>query len=59
MAEKILCPKCGAQMNHHANKLNYTTALSELEAVGSDYRGILDAVHTCPNCRNVAVRKVP
>lgn len=52
---KMVCPKCSAQMNHHANKLDYTTALTELDTVDPDFGGILAEVHTCPNsnCKNV------
>jgi len=52
---KMICPKCGAQMNYHADKLDYTTALVEPDAVDPDLSGIPDEVHTCPNCQNVEV----
>lgn len=56
-AEKMICPKCATHMNHHANKLDYTTALTELDP---NLGGILQEVHTCPNpkCKNVEVRTV-
>lgn len=59
-AEKMICPKCSTPMNHHANKLDYTTALTELDAVEPNLGGILEEVHTCPNpkCKNVEVRTV-
>jgi predicted nucleic-acid-binding Zn-ribbon protein len=57
-AKKMLCPKCGAEMNHHADKLDFTTALSEPEAVDPDFGGILEEVHTCPKCKNIEVRRV-
>lgn len=58
-AEKMICPKCGTQMNHHADKLDYTTALTELDAVDPNLEGIIEEFHTCPspNCKNVEVRR--
>jgi hypothetical protein len=55
---KMICPKCGTVMNHHADKLDYTTALTELDALDPNLGGILKEVHTClnPNCKNVEVR---
>lgn len=60
MSPKMICPKCGSQMNHHANKLDYTVALTELDDVDPNLGGILEEVHTCPNpqCKNVEVRAV-
>jgi hypothetical protein len=57
--EKIICPKCGNQMNHHADKLDYMTALTELDAVEPNLGGIIEEVHTCPNpnCKNVELRR--
>jgi predicted RNA-binding Zn-ribbon protein involved in translation (DUF1610 family) len=57
-AKKILCPNCGTEMNHHADKLDFTTVLSEPEAVDPEFGGILEEVHTCPNCKNIEVRRV-
>lgn len=55
--EKVICPKCGAQMNYHADKLDYTTVLTEPAAVDPDLGGILEEVYTCSNCKNVEVRR--
>ena len=52
----MVCPHCNTQMNHHANKLDYPVALTELEAVDPDLGGILQEVHTCPNCKHIEVR---
>lgn len=58
MSPKMICPKCGTQMNHHADKLDYTIALTKLNVVDPNLGGILEEVHTCPkpNCKNVEVR---
>lgn len=58
MPAKMICPKCSTQMNYHADKLDYTAALTELNVVDPNFGGILEEVHTCPNlnCKNVEVR---
>ena len=55
-AEKMLCPDCGIEMNHHADKLDYTPALTEPDAVDPDLGGILEEVYTCPQCGKTEVR---
>ena len=57
-AEKMICPKCGIQMNYHADKLDYTTALT-LDAMDLNLGGIIVEVHTCSNpiCKNVELRR--
>ena len=54
---KMICPACGAEMNHHAEKVDYTAALDDPEAVDSDLGGILEEVHTCPDCGSVETRR--
>ena len=47
---KMICPRCGAEMNHHADKL---LRIVESEAGGEiDFSlgGVLEEFHTCPNC---------
>lgn len=60
LSEKMICPKCGThQMNHHADKFDYTTALTDLDAVDPNLEEIIEEFHTCPNpnCKNVEVRR--
>ena len=51
---KMICPGCGAEMNHHANKVDYGAdeALSD-----SAFDGVVEEVHTCPQCGYVGVRQ--
>ena len=60
MAEenKVLCPDCGVEMNHHAEKLDYTAMLDESDAVDSDLGGILESAYTCPICGQTTVQRV-
>ena len=48
----MICPACGVNMNHHADKLEYT----ESGAADSGLSGILKEVHTCPRCGNIETR---
>ena len=48
--DKMKCPDCGADMNHHADKLVYDAPHGE-EA--DDGGRILEA-HTCPACGHSA-----
>ena len=52
---KMICPRCGAEMNHHADKVDYDAddALSPDPA----FDGIIEEVHTCPNCGFIALRQ--
>jgi ribosomal protein S27AE len=54
---KMICPDCGVEMNHHANKLDYTSALDEPEAIDESMGGIVQEAHTCPQCGQTALRQ--
>ena len=55
-ATRLRCPKCGAEMNHHANKVDYSAGHEAPEAVDPDFSGVLQEVHQCPGCGNVELR---
>jgi ribosomal protein S27AE len=46
------CPNCGAEMNHHADKLVYDAAPGE----ETDEGGRILESHTCPGCGRSATR---
>jgi len=46
ITDKMICPDCGAEMNHHAMKIDYRT--EDLEVV---------EVHTCPKCGRIELRQ--
>jgi ribosomal protein S27AE len=46
--EKMICPKCGAEMNHHALKVDYGDVDPAL--IDNVFEGVLKEVHTCPKC---------
>jgi ribosomal protein S27AE len=48
--EPMICPKCGATMNHHADKL--VDPRTQHEALRWDpmLAGVVQEMHTCPAC---------
>jgi predicted RNA-binding Zn-ribbon protein involved in translation (DUF1610 family) len=51
-AGKVICPKCGFEMNHHCDKL----VLNELPAAQTNMNAYLTEFHSCPNCGASASR---
>ena len=49
----MICAECGAQMNHHADKIYYVDAVVGDEPIDAELGGILKEIHTCPKCGNV------
>ena len=43
---KLICPVCGAEMNHHAMKIDYSVD-----------DGVVQEVHTCPHCGDIELRQ--
>jgi predicted RNA-binding Zn-ribbon protein involved in translation (DUF1610 family) len=54
---KMICPDCGIEMNYHAEKIDYTAALTDPDAIDLDLGGVLEEVHTCPGCGKTGTRK--
>ena len=55
--QKVKCPACGAEMNHHAEKIDYTAALADPNAMDPELGGVMEEVHTCPKCGDVETRR--
>jgi ribosomal protein S27AE len=71
-ADKMICPRCGAEMNHHCDKLVYATGQETplQESAQSDpvtdpvidpsidplLGGVISEFHTCPKCGSAACR---
>ena len=51
---KMICPHCGAEMNHHATKIDY--GVDDSVAIDPVFGGVVEEVHTCPECGRVAMR---
>ncbi|PYS80150.1 MAG: hypothetical protein DMF67_12245 [Acidobacteria bacterium] len=59
MAEdgKMICPRCGVEMNRHAEKIDYAAALADPAAVDPDFGGVVEEFHTCPECGQTLARR--
>jgi hypothetical protein len=55
--DKMICPKCGGEMNHHADKLVYPTSAQEAEKMDSALGGVIEETHCCPSCGAVESRR--
>jgi predicted RNA-binding Zn-ribbon protein involved in translation (DUF1610 family) len=47
-ANKLICPDCGAKMNHHAMKIDYD--IDDPALIDPVFGGVLKEAHTCPVC---------
>jgi len=52
---KMICPDCGAEMNQHAIKIDYNVDNPAL--MDSTLGGMLQEVHTCPECGRSSLRQ--
>lgn len=57
MEKKKMTCQCGTEMNHHADKLDYTKALEEPKKADPKLGGVLEEVHTCPECHTTEMRE--
>jgi NAD(P)H-dependent FMN reductase len=53
------CPNCGAQMNEHATKVDYSSAHQVPASVDPDFDGVIQEVHQCPTCGAIELRARP
>lgn len=56
---RMTCPACGAQMNPHAEKPAVPVTASEAARADWMLGGIVEEIHQCPICGNVASRRSP
>jgi predicted RNA-binding Zn-ribbon protein involved in translation (DUF1610 family) len=47
---KMICPACGDEMNHHADKLVYPATLDDVRNVNATLGGLVEEIHCCPGC---------
>ena len=50
------CPKCGEEMNHHADKLVEPADDSERERIDPALGGVVQEAHACAGCGHVDFR---
>ncbi len=51
---KMICPDCGAEMNHHAVKIDY--GIEDPALIDPVFGGALKETHTCPRCGRTEMR---
>jgi NAD(P)H-dependent FMN reductase len=56
-APPMVCPRCGIEMNQHAEKLVHPTGAAEAASVDPVLGGIIEQLHTCPSCGTGASRR--
>jgi len=54
---KMVCPDCGIEMNHHAEKIDYSVVPDELNEVDASFGGVVEEVHSCPSCGKTETRR--
>lgn len=52
------CPKCGAEMNRHAEKLVFPGGPAEAGGVDDILGGVIEETYGCPACGNVEARRI-
>jgi predicted RNA-binding Zn-ribbon protein involved in translation (DUF1610 family) len=53
---KMICPKCGAEMNHHCDKLVHDTESPDMARLDESIGGYMEEFHSCPRCGSAASR---
>ncbi len=56
-ATKMNCPDCGAEMNLHAEKVDYGTDTRAGDPFDEDLGGVVEEFHTCPECGRTHARR--
>jgi ribosomal protein S27AE len=54
---KMICPKCGSEMNHHADKLVDPVRPDDMKHVNPGLGGVIEEMHYCPGCGAVESRR--
>lgn len=55
---KLRCPKCGTEMNRHAEKLVYTDSGPADRRIDPALGGLIEETHACPKCGNIESRRL-
>ena len=51
------CPKCGAEMNRHAEKLVFAGGPGEASGADEALGGVIEETYGCPACGHVEARR--
>jgi predicted RNA-binding Zn-ribbon protein involved in translation (DUF1610 family) len=54
---RMICPRCGEEMNHHGDKLVYASDPQQAGASDPTMGGFIEEFHSCPQCGAGASRQ--
>ena len=54
----LRCPRCGGEMNRHAEKLVHPEGPEEAASMDAALGGVVLEAHACPACGNIESRRV-
>jgi uncharacterized C2H2 Zn-finger protein len=54
----VVCPKCGAEMNHQADKLVHPLTKTEAAQMTVALDGVIEEVFACPRCGWILSRRM-
>ena len=57
MATSMRCPRCGAEMNHQADKLVHPVTQEDAARITPALDGVVEQVFACPNCGRIESRR--
>lgn len=55
---RLRCPRCGTEMNRHAEKLVYSDNAADARRIDPMLGGLIEETHACPACGNVESRRL-
>ena len=55
---RLRCPKCGTEMNRHAEKVVYSDSPADAGRIDLALGGLIEETHACPRCGNIESRRV-
>jgi predicted RNA-binding Zn-ribbon protein involved in translation (DUF1610 family) len=53
----MICPKCGDEMNHHADKMVHPITVEDAKDANAALGGLIEETHGCPGCGSVEFRR--
>lgn len=55
--QPMTCPQCGVALNHHAEKLVEPTSTQEAAQMDPALGGLIEEMHSCPECGQAHSRR--
>jgi len=56
-SDKMICQRCGVEMNHHCDKVVYTSEPQRTGQTDPSLGGVIEEFHTCPKCGSGTSRR--